>query len=173
MHFIHFYGKNSTAYIPISCSRAILTTTAAAHGRWHHVTFIYFLPILSHPCASFHLFFFFAFLKRFFKSLLIRWEHCTYTTSVNKKAEAFSLWAQRWILDPSGSSNTRRSRSRWAVALGHVPPSRAPLHLLRLSLWSGDSHAFASSIDPSTNLPATTCSWPLLDFFLSPACLSV
>uniref|UniRef100_A0A453E3H9 Uncharacterized protein n=1 Tax=Aegilops tauschii subsp. strangulata TaxID=200361 RepID=A0A453E3H9_AEGTS len=59
---------------------------------------------------------------------------------------------------------------RWCLPTwsSHLPPSRAPLHLPRLSLWTGDSHAFASSIDPSINLPAT-CSWPLLDFFLSPA----
>lgn len=62
---------------------------------WHLFISCLFCPIPV--LASFRLPIFFAFLKRFFKSLLILWEHCTYTTSVNKKVETFSLWAQRWI----------------------------------------------------------------------------
>lgn len=90
---------------------------------WHLFISCLFCPIPV--LASFRLPIFFAFLKRFFKSLLILWEHCTYTTSVNKKVETFSLWAQRWILDPSGSSNTHRSRSWWAVVLAYLVISSA------------------------------------------------
>lgn len=60
MQFIHFYGKNSTP-----SPAAVQSWPHAAHGWWHHVTFIYFLPILSHPCASFHLPFFLLFWRDF------------------------------------------------------------------------------------------------------------